>query len=204
MFVPQAERLYTYNQFTPHFPEVPMFQRINSFLDRYVLPWPVRFLTFRFIILATIALLIPLIVYANNTELVLLVNSYLNVMSVAVSSIVLLYATIAEVRQQHIAHLQEERAQEDHQHVTEMHDLVLQELANQREELQDLKELLSHLHGLEYERAAPTAPPDLRELHPRGAERFAEDDHDRRLAQVPKSDLTLGLTRDHGGGQGRG
>jgi hypothetical protein len=59
-----------------------MFDRINQFLDRYVLPWPVRFLTFRFVILVTIALLVPLIVYADETKLVLLINSYLNTMSV--------------------------------------------------------------------------------------------------------------------------
>ncbi len=171
-----------------------MLDRINAFLDRYVLPWPVRFLTFRFVILATIALLIPLIIYANQTALVLLINSYLNTMSVAVSSIVLLYATISEVRQKKIADLQEQRAQEDHTHVTEMHDMVLQELANQREELQDLKELIAKLQGVEYERAAAPEPPNLRELHPRGAARFADDDTDKRLAQVPESDLTQAIT----------
>jgi len=31
-----------------------MLQRINDFLDQHVLPWPVRYLTFRFVILATI------------------------------------------------------------------------------------------------------------------------------------------------------
>jgi hypothetical protein len=82
------------------------FDRINAFLDKYVLPWPVRFLTFRFTIIATIGLLIPLVLFANNTVVVLGINSYLNVMSVAVSSIVLLYATIAEVRQRQIAELQ--------------------------------------------------------------------------------------------------
>jgi hypothetical protein len=40
-----------------------------------VLPWPVRFLTFRFVILATIGLLIPLILFADNTVLVLGLNS---------------------------------------------------------------------------------------------------------------------------------
>src|SRR5512136_2410465 len=83
---------------------------INDFLDRYVLPWPVRFLTFRFVILATIGLLIPLIVFADNTVLVLGLNSYLNTMSVAVSSIVLLYATLSEARQKRIAEMQEKRA----------------------------------------------------------------------------------------------
>ena len=48
--------------------------RIDDFLDRYVLPWPVRYLTFRFVILATLALLIPLILFASNQTLVLLVN----------------------------------------------------------------------------------------------------------------------------------
>ena len=31
----------------------------NEFLDRHVLPYPVKFLTHRFVILATIALLVP-------------------------------------------------------------------------------------------------------------------------------------------------
>jgi hypothetical protein len=44
-------------------------ERVNNFLDRNVLPWPVRFLTFRFVILAKIALLIPLVVYANRTQM---------------------------------------------------------------------------------------------------------------------------------------
>jgi len=95
--------------------------RVNDLLDRYILPLPVRFLTFRFVILLTMALLIPLIIYADRIKLVLAVNSYLNVMSVAVSSIVLLYATISEARQKQIAELQEKRATEDHTHVTEMH-----------------------------------------------------------------------------------
>ena len=86
-----------------------MLNRINNFLDRFVLPWPVRFLTFRFIILATIALLVPRVLFADNVVLVLGINSYLNVMSVAVGSIVLLYATIADVHQKQIAELQEKR-----------------------------------------------------------------------------------------------
>src|SRR5574337_717856 len=131
-----------------------MFKRINDFLDRYVLPWPVRFLTFRFVILATIALLIPLLVYANNQVLVLGINSYLNTMSVAVSSIVLLYATLNEAHQKQIAEMQEKRAQEDHAHVTEMHTLVLQALTNQHEEIEDLKEVVAALRGQVYERQA--------------------------------------------------
>lgn len=155
-------------------------ERINAFLDRNVLPWPVRFLTFRFVILATIALLIPLVVYANRTALVLLINSYLNTMSVAVSSIVLLYATLSEARQKQIAELQEKRAQEDHLHVTEMHNLVLQALKNQDQEIEELKQLLAALSNKPYEPATPQPIPDLRDMHPRGDERFREDDLEKR------------------------
>lgn len=45
--------------------------RINNLLDRYVLPLPVRFLTFRFVIMLTMALLFPLIIYADWIKLVL-------------------------------------------------------------------------------------------------------------------------------------
>ena len=105
-----------------------IIKRFDDFLDRYILPWPVRFLTSRFVILITIGLLIPLIIWANNTVMVLAVNSYLNTMSVAVSSIVLLYATISEIRQKQIAEMQEKRAMEDHQHMVDSHNLILQTL----------------------------------------------------------------------------
>jgi hypothetical protein len=153
-----------------------LMDRINHFLDAHVLPWPVRFLTHRFVILLTISLLIPLILFANQTVLVLGLNSYLNTMSVAVSSIVLLYATISEARQKQIAELQERRAQEDHEHVTQMHNLVMQTLANQNEEIAELKRVLAMLSGQPYTPAAVEPAPDLRALHPRGDERFAEDD----------------------------
>jgi hypothetical protein len=156
-------------------------QRVNQILDSYVLPWPVKFLTNRLIILVTIALLVPLIVFAHSTDFVLAVNSYLNTMSVAVSSIVLLYATIAEVRDRQIAAMQERRAQEDHTHVTEMHQLVLENIRFQHEEIQDLRQILAEMRG------APVArrefrggqAADLQALHPRGKTRFAKD-HARR------------------------
>jgi hypothetical protein len=156
---------------------------INAFLDQYILPWPVRFLTFRFVILITIGLLIPLILFANNTVLVLGLNSYLNTMSVAVSSIVLLYATVSEARQKQIAEMQEKRAQEDHAHVTEMHNLILQTLVNQNEEIEELKRVLGLLSGQPYTPEAPAPAIDLRTLHPRGDERFADDDTAQRLQQ---------------------
>lgn len=152
-----------------------MFEGINSFLDRYVLPWPVRFLTHRFVILMTIALLLPLIVFAKETVFVLTANSYLNTMSVAVSSIVLLYATIAEVRQRRIADMQEKRAQEDHSHVVEMHQLVLDNVRDQHEEIEDLKQILAELKGAKHERKPLPERIDLRTLHPGGAERLHPD-----------------------------
>ena len=161
-----------------------MFNRINAFLDKYILPWPVRFLTFRFVILATIALLIPLLLFADNTVMVLSINSYLNTMSVAVSSIVLLYATISEVRQQKIAEMQEQRAEEDHAHVTEMHTALQQALANQHEELEDLKELVSEMKGAKYTRKAAPPKTDMRALHPRGAARFKAGDHQTRMSEA--------------------
>jgi hypothetical protein len=174
-----------------------MLKAINDFLDQHVLPWPVRFLTFRFVILATIGLLIPLLVYANNQVLVLSINSYLNTMSVAVSSIVLLYATLNEAHQKQIAEMQEKRAQEDHAHVTEMHTLVLQALNNQHEEIEDLKEVVAALRGQAYERPAAAALPDLRELHTRGGARFEAHDVRERLAgHLHRHPLAENLRRD--------
>ena len=152
-----------------------MLERVNNFLDKWVLPWPVRYLTNRFVILVTIALLAPLIVFASEQIFVLSVNSYLNTMSVAVSSIVLLYATIAEVRQKQIAEMQEKRAQEDHAHVVEMHQLVLDNVRFQHEEIQDLKEIIASLKGETYERKPAPGRVDLRDLHPGGTERLSPD-----------------------------
>ena len=167
-----------------------IFDRINAFLDKHVLPWPVRFLTFRFTILFTIALLVPLIAFAGNTELVLGINSYLNTMSVAVSSIVLLYATLAEKQQRKIAEMQEQRASEDHAHIIETHQLMMRALANQAEEIQGLKALIAEMQGKAYERQPVPAVPDLRSLHPQGADRFAANHHRRRVARQLQTTLS--------------
>ena len=167
-----------------------LFDKINHFLDRYILPWPVRFLTFRFVILATICLLVPLILFANNTTLVLGLNSYLNTMSVAVSSIVLLYATLADAHQKQTVELQERRAQEDYLHVTEMHRLVLETLENQRQEIDTLKEMIADLKGLSYQPREISAPPNLPALHPRGSQRFSQDDIGEQMEQkLTRNDL---------------
>jgi hypothetical protein len=147
-------------------------QRVNDFLDKYILPWPVRYLSHRFVILLTISLLIPLVVYAANQVLVLLVNSYLNTMSVAVSSIVLLYATVSEIHQKQIAELQEKRAQEDHTHVVEMHTLLQAAIANQQQQIEELKQMITLAQGQVYMQKQAPKPVDLRKLHPGGASRF--------------------------------
>lgn len=85
--------------------------RLNAFLDTYVLPYPVKYLTNRLTILATLCLLIPLIAFANVQVFVLATNSYLNVMSVVVSSTVLLYSTMSEVRDKAAAERREAIAQ---------------------------------------------------------------------------------------------
>ena len=108
------------------------FQRLNAFLDKYVLPFPVRYLTNRLTILATLCLLIPLIFFTANQAFVNALNSYLNVMSVVVSSTVLLYSTISEARDRAASARREEiarahqakvdeRAEEDHERIELMH-----------------------------------------------------------------------------------
>lgn len=92
--------------------------RLNAFLDAHVLPYPVKFLTNRVTILVTLSLLLPLIIFANVTVFVLATNSYLNVMSVVVSSTVLLYSTLSEQRERAAAQRREEIAQQ-HQKITE-------------------------------------------------------------------------------------
>jgi hypothetical protein len=112
---------------------VPVMERLNVFLDKHVLPYPVRYLTNRVTILLTLSLLIPLIVLANVTVFVLAANSYLNVMSVVVSSTVLLYSTLSESRDRAAAEQREkiaathqkmldDQAAQDHKRIGEIHD----------------------------------------------------------------------------------
>jgi hypothetical protein len=102
-------------------------QRLNTVLDEHVLPYPVRFLTNRVVILATLALLVPLIFFTSDQAFVNALNSYLNVMSVVVSSTVLLYATIADVRDRAAA----KRAEA----IAKAYEQVLEERVEEREEL---------------------------------------------------------------------
>ena len=130
---------------TQQAPSVPMMrtnrespiERLNEFLDQYVLPFPVKYLTNRVVILLTLLMLIPLIVLANNAVFVLATNSYLNVMSVVVSSTVLLYSTLSEARDRAAAERREQiaaqhqksvdaRAEADHQRIQEIHQQIVE------------------------------------------------------------------------------
>lgn len=108
--------------------------RLNAMLDEYVLPYPVRFLTNRIIILATLALLVPLIFFTSDQAFVNALNSYLNVTSVVVSSTVLLYATIADVRDRAAA----KRAEE----IAKTYERVLEDRIQERAEIAKTYETL--------------------------------------------------------------
>lgn len=135
-------------------------QRLNTFLDQYVLPYPVKYLTNRLTILATLCLLIPLIVFANVQVFVLATNSYLNVMSVVVSSTVLLYSTISEVRDRTAAQRREElakahqdaverRAQAEYELILKIRDDLNEHVSRSLDEIQQI--LINKLEKMQTE-----------------------------------------------------
>lgn len=93
--------------------------------------------------------------------------------------------------------MQEKRAQEDHIHVTEMHNLILQSLQNQHGEIEELKQLLSVLNGQVYTPQPAYPLPDLRDLHPRGDQRYEIDEHQQRFEnQLSRNALVTTLRKD--------
>ncbi len=120
-------------------------QRLNALLDEHVLPYPVRFLTNRVIILATLALLVPLFFFTSDQSFVNVLNSYLNVMSVVVSSTVLLYATISDVRDRAAAKRSDEIAKtyeqvledriQGRQEMAKTYEHVLEDRIQERQEM---------------------------------------------------------------------
>ena len=94
--------------------------------------------------------------------------------------------------------MQEKRAQEDHQHVTQMHQLVMEMISKQREELEELREMLTALQGKPYEKKAVESTVDLRELHPRGGARFEKHDIYMRMdGHIHRHHLTEKLREDY-------
>lgn len=129
--------------------------RLNAILDSYVLPYPVKYLTNRLTILATLCLLVPLIVFANVQVFVLATNSYLNVMSVVVSSTVLLYSTIAEVRDRKAAEQREALAAQHQKLVDDQIAANSEALAKIQEELrQHINTQLDEIQHILLERLA--------------------------------------------------
>jgi len=102
--------------------------KLSKWLDSHLLQLPVIFVTNTLVILITIGLLCPLVIFNASVVFVLLVNSYLNVFGCGVSFIVLKQAKAQEA-------VQEARAQEDHERLKVMFE-------NQKFELAELKELL--------------------------------------------------------------
>jgi hypothetical protein len=142
-------------------------EHLNEFLDQRVLPYPVKYLTNRVVILATLCMLVPLILFASNIVFATAVNSYLNVMSVVVSSTVLLYSTISERRSREAALRREEiakahtdmveqRARSDHEliklihhHLDEMHSELVEHVNKSLDNIHDI--LVKRLETLQDE-----------------------------------------------------
>jgi hypothetical protein len=177
-----------------------MMQQVNEFLDKHVLPYPVRYLTNRITILATLSLLVPLILLANVTVFVLATNSYLNVMSVVVSSTVLLYSSLSESRDRAASDRREEiakqhqeiidaRAQADHEAIQLIHDHLdgmnrelLQNVSSALDNIQKL--LVGKLDDIDAEHKARVA-----DLH--SALAASTDTHKQELADLHKMLDTL-------------
>lgn len=116
-----------------------LLQRFYKWLDKHVLPWPVRFLTNPLVIIFTFALLGPMIGFASMVALVLVLNSYTNVTSVGVSSIVLRKQLLSEEAQE--ARMQDmyEKVKADFTELKQMHEAQAAELA-------ELKSLHKEFH----------------------------------------------------------
>lgn len=112
--------------------------RAYRWLDARLFPAIVSYASDPLTILATLLLLVPLLLWATNTAVVLVANSYLNVCSAAVSSIVLMHS----LRQ--------------HREVTKMHARHADEMAA----------LHTKLDALAPPPTPPTPPPDEPESAP--------------------------------------
>lgn len=107
-------------------------KRLYAWMDDQLLPWPVKFLTNPLVIIVTFLLLVPMIGLANIVTLVLALNSYTNVTSVGVSSIVLRKQLLGE-------DAQEKRTQETHDAVMAEFAELKQMHAEQGRELAEIR-----------------------------------------------------------------
>lgn len=144
---------------------------VNEFLDKHVLPYPVKYLTNRITILATLSLLVPLIVLANVTVFVLATNSYLNVMSVVVSSTVLLYSTLSEARDKAAAERREEIAEQHQRMVDERAKADSQRIQEIHDHLDDIhKEVMTHI---------TSSLDNIQKILVERLEKIQDEDHDK-------------------------
>ena len=100
--------------------------KLYKFLDKYIFPSVKNYFSHPLVILLTILLFIPMILFSKLVVLILLLNSYMNAGGFGTSQI-----TLREVRL--TGEAQEKRSQETH-------DAVIQELAIVKEELAIAKE----------------------------------------------------------------
>jgi hypothetical protein len=162
------------------------FQRMNAFLDAHVLPFPVKYLTNRLTILATLCLLVPLIAFKTDLVFATTINSYLNVMSVVVSSTVLLYSTIGEARDREAAARREQlaadhqaaveqRAQMDHELIQNIKDELSEHVTQSPENVQKI--LFEYLQKLQDEDEA-------RDVETQKTVRASAEAHQKELATL--------------------
>jgi hypothetical protein len=121
-------------------------KRFFQWLDEDIFPWVVAYFSHPLVILITLLLFIPMIVFSGNTNLILLLNSYMNVGSFGTSQIVLRQVKLTEANQ-------EKRAQETHDWSQGTNDAVMEEIADIKQALaliseshDDLKALVSQVH----------------------------------------------------------
>lgn len=112
-----------------------LMAHIYRWLDEKILPWPVRVMTNRLTILATMGLFPVLLIMASATTFVLAANSYLNTASTSVAMIVLLWQLRNDAEGEKRYQAQEHRARVDHE-------AILALVETQRQEIRELKEIL--------------------------------------------------------------
>ncbi len=92
-----------------------------AFLDAYIFPKIVDYATHPLVILLTILLIIPLIVFASITWLALILGNYTNVVSAAVSSIVLATSLKHHHENKQLHHEHRNQIQELHNKIDQLH-----------------------------------------------------------------------------------
>jgi hypothetical protein len=152
----------------------PFYIRLMDVLTDHFFPRVVTVMTYPGVILATMLLIVPLIMYADRVQWVLIGNTYLNVASASVSMIVL-YQSLHHHREAKRLNEQSQserlRIQQAHaDDITEVRRLV-QHLANYTAAL---REDVGRLERAQSEQSASVAPP-VAKARPRRAKKSQFD-----------------------------